>query len=289
MAEGERFQHAGEHIERLLAEIRTSASPPAWQRVEELMRVVVELYGAGLRHIVRIVDGAGAAADGIVTRMTEDELVASLLLVHDIHPDNLATRVQKALARVRPYLGSHGGDVEVLAVDEAASVVRLRMTGSCDGCPSSLLTVKLAVEGAIRELAPEIARVEVDGVTGNGHATAATTPAGGEPPAASWVTLETSLDVAPRSVTAREVQGGRIMLCRLGDDLYAYHDACAACGGALAGGRLEGQLLACPACGRRYDMRRAGRGVESPDVQLVPVPLLEDATGVRIALREVHA
>jgi len=289
MAEGERFRHAGERIERLLEELRTSASPPAWQRVEELMHLVVELYGTGLRHIVRIVDDAGAAADEIVTRMTEDELVASLLLVHGLHPEPLATRVQTALAHVRPYLGSHGGDIELLTVDEAASVVRLRMTGSCDGCPSSLLTVKLAVEGAIRELAPEIARVEVDGVTGNGHAPPTPTRTHERRPAASWVTLEPVLDVAPRSVAAREVQGGRIVLCRLGDGLYAYHDACAACGGTLVGGRLEGQLLACPACGRRYDMRRAGRGVESPDVQLVPVPLLEDATGVRIALQELRA
>ena len=43
--------------------------------------------------------------------------------------------------------------------------------------------------------------------------------------------------------------------------------------------------LACPACGARYDVRRAGRGVDAPELHLEPVPLLVDADGVvRVAL-----
>src|SRR5262245_18801915 len=269
-------RHSGERIERLLEEIRASASLPVWQRVEELIRLVVGLYGGGLERIVTMVDAAGPAGDGIAEQMVDDELVSSLLLVHGLHPDDLATRVRKALTRVRPYLGSHGGDVEVVNVDEQAGAVRLRMTGSCDGCPSSIITVKLAVESAIREMAPEVTSVEVEGVT-----------AGAAPPAAAW----TRLDAAPVTgpLTAREVDGGRIVLCRLGEELYAYRDGCAACGAPLADGRLDGQLLACPSCERRYDVRLAGRAVGAPDVHLVPIPLLADAAGIQIALGEVHA
>ena len=81
-----------------------------------------------------------------------------------MHPDDFATRVSKALTRVRPYLGSHGGDVELIEADDATGVVRLRMEGSCETCPSSTLTVKLAVEGAIREVAPELTSIEVEGI-----------------------------------------------------------------------------------------------------------------------------
>jgi Fe-S cluster biogenesis protein NfuA/nitrite reductase/ring-hydroxylating ferredoxin subunit len=269
-------RHSGEHIERLLEEIRASASLPVWQRVDELMRAVVDLYGGGLGRIVSIVDAAGPAGHGIAQQMADDELVASLLLVHGLHPDDLATRVQKALIRVRPYLGSHGGDVEVVTVDEQAGGVRLRMTGSCDGCPSSIITVKLAVEGAIREMAPEVISVEVEGVT-----------AEAAPPPAAWTRLDTDPDT--RALSAREVDGGRIVLCRLGEELYAYRDGCAACGAPLADGRLDGQLLACPSCERRYDVRLAGRAVGAPDVHLIPIPLLADAAGIQIALGEVRA
>ena len=278
MTEARDHRHSGERIERLLDEIRASASMPAWQRVEELMRLVVDFYGTGLRRLVAIIDDAGPAGEAIAARMADDELVASVLLIHGLHPDDLRTRVKKALTRVRPYLGSHGGDVEVVAVDEQVGSVRLRMTGSCDGCPSSLITVKLAVEGAIRDAAPEITSIEVEGVTPH--------PA---PPAPAWTRLDALPDLGVRGLTTRQVSGGRIVLCRLGEELYAYRDGCAVCGGALADGRLDGHLLACPSCERRYDVRLAGRAVGSPDVHLVPVPLLADDAGIQIALGEVPA
>jgi Fe-S cluster biogenesis protein NfuA len=90
--------------------------------------------------------------------------VASLLVLHDLHPRSTAERVLAALETVRPYLGSHAGDVEYLGLDPD-NVVRLRLAGSCDGCPSSAVTVNLAIEKAIEEAAPEVIRVEVEGVT----------------------------------------------------------------------------------------------------------------------------
>lgn len=141
------------------------ASPLVWQRTEELVHEILELYGAGLR---RIVDGIAEASDGAESlrdKLLGDHLVTSLLLLHGLHPDDLTTRVRRALERVRPHLGSHGGDIEIAEIDERAAIVRLRMKGSCDGCPSSILTVKMAVETALLEAAPELAKVEVEGVT----------------------------------------------------------------------------------------------------------------------------
>ena len=63
---------------------------------------------------------------------------------------------------MRPFLAHHDGDVELLDVDADAGAVRLRLLGSCDGCPSSSVTLKLAVERAIVEAAPEIVRIDVD-------------------------------------------------------------------------------------------------------------------------------
>ena len=54
-------------------------------------------------------------------RLADDELVGSLLVLHDLHPDDVTVRVQAALDRVRPYLGSHAGGVTLTGVDERAS------------------------------------------------------------------------------------------------------------------------------------------------------------------------
>lgn len=91
-----------------------------------------------------------------------DVVVSSLLLLYGLHPLDLKTRVDQALERVRPFLRSHKGNVEL--VDVSQGVVRLRMEGSCNGCPSSAMTLKLAIEEAIYAAAPDVAAIEVEGV-----------------------------------------------------------------------------------------------------------------------------
>ena len=92
-----------------------------------------------------------------MTALTEDPLVESLLLLHDLHPLDVDARIQRALDKVRPYLGSHAGGVQYLGVRDG--VARLRLEGSCNGCPSSTVTVQLAIEGAVQDAAPEVTEV----------------------------------------------------------------------------------------------------------------------------------
>lgn len=149
----------GDRIEQLLDELQATADPATWARAVELLRLVAELYGGGLARVVQLVNEHDP---GLIDALVEDELVASLLVVHGLHPESVAHRVEGALAQVRPLLAAHAGDVELLGVDDQAGVVRLRLLGSCDGCPSSSVTLQLAVERAIVEAAPEIVRIDVD-------------------------------------------------------------------------------------------------------------------------------
>ena len=156
----ESLQRTGDRINTLL-EASAAGGVVARERAEELVRLVADLYGAGLERVLTIVHDAGHLDDEVLDALAADHLVASLLLVHDLHPYDVTTRVERALEGVRPYLGSHGGDVELLEVTDEA-VVRLRLLGSCDGCASSSVTLKLAVEGAIEAAAPEIVAIEVE-------------------------------------------------------------------------------------------------------------------------------
>lgn len=117
------------------------------------VQALVELYGEGLARIVE-------HAPGPMHEMAGDEVVGHLLLLHDLHPLDLRERVLVALDEVRPYLRTHGGGVELLGVEGA--VVRLRLEGSCSGCPSSRVTLEHAVEEAIRREAPEVEAIEAE-------------------------------------------------------------------------------------------------------------------------------
>ena len=150
-------------IDELVGELDELPDAAARSRVEELIGAVLEMHGDALR---RMLDAVADQPDGgaaLFTDFIADELVRSVLLVHDLHPISLADRVEQALESVRPIMYGHKGDVELLGIED--DVVRLRLKGSCDGCPSSELTMKAAVEKALYEAAPEIAGIEVEGMS----------------------------------------------------------------------------------------------------------------------------
>lgn len=148
----------GTHVEELLERIAASDGQAA-RLADELVRSLVMLYGAGLE---RIVDGMREQAPEVLRELSGDVLVAGLLSVHDLHATSLHDRVEAALEDVRPFLGSHGGDVTLVGVVD--DVVHLRLEGACNGCGSSETTLEYAVEGAVRTAAPEVDRIEVEGV-----------------------------------------------------------------------------------------------------------------------------
>jgi Fe-S cluster biogenesis protein NfuA len=146
-------------VEGLLERLESLPDPAARQTATEVVQALLDLYGEGLG---RIVDVVAACDDGtLAAELGEDELVSHLLLLHGLHPVPVEERVHGALEGVLPYLQSHGGSVELLGVEDA--IVHLRLEGSCSGCPSSAMTLKLAIEEAIFKAAPDVEEVRAEG------------------------------------------------------------------------------------------------------------------------------
>jgi Fe-S cluster biogenesis protein NfuA len=127
-------------------------------QAEELTRTLVTLYGEGLSRILAVV--RAHSGDEVVERLCDDPFVASLLLVHDLHPLALDVRLQRALDSVLPYIRSHGGNVTVLSVRDG--ILDLEMSGTCDGCSAAAQTLKRTIERAILQAAPEIVEVRAN-------------------------------------------------------------------------------------------------------------------------------
>ena len=102
----------------------------------------------------------------MIDRLAEAPLISNLLILYNLHPLDLETRVRAALDSVKPRLGLHGGDVELTGVS-ADGVIRLRLAGNCHGCPSSRVTLKNSIEEAIYNAAPDVTGLEVDGAVDN--------------------------------------------------------------------------------------------------------------------------
>ena len=137
-------------------------------RTDELVAAVVGLYGEGLERIFATLAEAGQAGAELAARLADDGVVASLMLIHGLYPVALEQRVAEALASVRPYMESHGGDVELLGLEDG--IARVRLVGSCDGCPASASTLELAIKQALDEAAPDLEGLVVEGVAGGAPA-----------------------------------------------------------------------------------------------------------------------
>lgn len=164
------FRKRIERVESLIHEVEQFTDPEARAKTQEVLRTVIELHGAAMERILEKLADSGGPGLALIDALAGDELVGCILLLHGLHPLDLETRVRQALEKVRPMLRSHGGNVELLGL--AGGVARLRMLGSCDGCPSSAQTLKTAIEEAIYEKAPDVTAIEVDAMSRNGHATA---------------------------------------------------------------------------------------------------------------------
>ncbi len=284
----DQLQYTGERIDALL-DASGSGGVVARERAEELVRLTADLYGAGIERILDIAYDAGQLNDEVLAALAADELVANLLIVHGLHPYGVDLRVEQALESVRPYLGSHGGDVELLEVTDAG-VVRLRLLGSCNGCASSSVTLKLAVEGAIESAAPEVTGIEVEEAPAESGASPLIPVSSlrtrleesEADQGATWEPVPELAELAAGAVTTLEVGSTPVLACRLGDDLYAYVDRCARCEGSMRGAALSRRLgaavgeavLRCPACQAHYDVRRAGACLDDDALHLSPLPLL---------------
>jgi Fe-S cluster biogenesis protein NfuA len=223
------------------------------------------------------------------------------MLIHGLYPVDLETRVREALDSVRPYMESHGGDVELLGIEDG--VARLRLEGSCNGCPASASTMELAIEQALQEAAPDLAGIDVEGVTAPPAPAAPPLGSfelpmsgGGPPPVersgdersargSGWMLVEGLGSLMPGAVMGTSAGGKALVVANVAGDLLAYRNRCAGCGGALDHGDLSGGTLHCPSCARGFALPLAGRCVSEDGLQLEPVPLLrEDGGGVRVAL-----
>lgn len=151
-----------QEVEGLIRKIEALPDPEARGAAVGLMQALMDFHGAGLDRLMELISEEGEAGYRIFDRLAGDELVGNLLLLYGLHPVPLETRVSRALDSVRPYLDSHGGSVELLGVEGGA--VRLKLEGSCQTCPSSSLTLKLAIEEAIYKAAPDVAAIEAEGV-----------------------------------------------------------------------------------------------------------------------------
>jgi Fe-S cluster biogenesis protein NfuA len=156
MTQKREFHARTERIEELVCKLERANDPELHTAALELVQSIMELHGAALEHMLDVVSQS-TESESVTREFLEDDLVASVLLLHGLHPEDMETRVLRALDKVRPSLQSNGGDVELVSIVDG--VVKLRVQKEAGGCGSTVATMKSAVEDAVTEVAPDAAQI----------------------------------------------------------------------------------------------------------------------------------
>lgn len=191
MAEGRDFREDMQRIGGLVQEIESIADPAIRAATEDLVQSLMDLHGAALEKALEIVAETGETGMSIIDRMGRDSLVSSVLILYGLHPEDLESRVLKAVDRARQQLRKQGCEVELLGVNDGA--IRLRVETGSRTCGSTAKTVQAALEAAMYDAAPDLTSLVIEGLD--------------EKPASGFVALDKLMGGAAPSLVAPEPHG----------------------------------------------------------------------------------
>src|SRR6478672_3255442 len=156
------FQERLARMEELINALNAAPDSSICLQARELVQTLLELHAGGFEKTLDMIYSSREAGQTLIDRLAEDPLISNLLVLHNLHPLDLETRVRNALESVKPRLGLHGGSVELIGVTPEGGI-KLRLEGNCHGCPSSRITLKSSIEEAIYAAAPDVTALEVEG------------------------------------------------------------------------------------------------------------------------------
>ena len=265
------FEALARRVDEAIAAVE-SLDEPARGRATELKDAIEAFHKQALTQIVRTLK-ADPRGKELLFDMVDMPEIRALLTMHGILKADPLTRAARALESVRPYVQSHGGDVELVSLE--GDVAYVRLSGACQGCSLSAVTLRDSVTEALRAQVPEITRVEL---------------AEAEPELISIESVLTPLDargwiegpLVDQVSTQRGYRleldgpGGErsVVIFKTGETLSAFVNECAHQGLPIDGGLIDpvGGTVTCPWHGFCFDSK-TGECLTAPEAQLEPLPL----------------
>ncbi len=191
MGDGKDFRQDIQRIGGLVQEIESIADPAIRAATKDLVQSLMDLHGAALEKALEIVAGAEETGMALIDRLGRDSLVSSVLILYGLHPEDLESRVAKAVDRVRQQLRKQGCEVELVNVNDGA--IRLRVETGSHTCGSTAKTVQAALETALYDAAPDLTSLVIEGLE--------------EKPASGFVALDKLMGGPAPSLVAPGPQG----------------------------------------------------------------------------------
>ena len=185
MSDEKQFQQRLQQIGQRVQELEAIGDPAVRTAAKDLVQLLMEMHGSGLERMLEIIFQSGDAGARMIDELGEDPMVSGLLILYGLHPEDLQTRVERRLGQIRSRLFKMGAEAELIAVDESKVRVRVKIEGHT--CGSTSQNVKVLVEEAVYEAAPDLTSLAIEGVE--------------EPSPSGFVAIGSLVDAASSSAT----------------------------------------------------------------------------------------
>ena len=260
--------------------------------VQALKSAIEDLHKEALKRLIRVLKDDPAS----FARMREalsDQVVHGVLRFHGLVKESLQARLEKALDEVRPFMATHGGDVELVAV-KPPDTIEIRLLGSCHGCPASSQTLSEGVEKAVRAHCPEIVHInQVSKGAPEAHKAAANDGVSVvhfiSPFAlhakSGWIDAANIDEIPEGGVTERKIKTRSVLLSKQGSRVSCFDNSCAHLGMPLEMGEIENGVITCTYHGFQY-LLESGECLTAPEVQLKVHAVRVTGDRVQVRLEE---
>ncbi len=226
----------------------------------------------------------------IVDGRPDHPVAVALLSMYGLAPVDQRIEAEEALDEIRPYIESHGGALELVDVQDG--VISVRMSGACNGCAASAMTLRRGIEGKLRERLDwfkEVVALDPAGDEGEQDNGGASLPLlhieplskagagnGGANPELLqieklrrpvFVEVGAFDDLPEGKMKAVDVEGRSVLILKLAGEPYAFANVCPTAGARLPldGARLTSSVIVCPWHNCAYDARSGKRVDDEPD------------------------
>ena len=287
----EAFQAATRHLDELVQEFEALPLPDVQEKVFDLLQTVDAIHREGLSRLICFLRDHEQAD---LVEDAADPVIRTLLLLYDLLPADELTQVETALEAVRPYIHSHGGEVEVLEVMDG--VVHLQLSGACQGCAGSAMTLKRGIEAALREGFPGFKGIQAHEPAPPSFQSMNVIPLVQirqepqrqvrRPVFQAVVSLE---DMSDGTMKAFDVDGMRVLVANVGGEIYAVRNTCPGSMAPLDLGSFSPPIVICPWHNEAYDIRTGKRADGQPGqgLAVLPVAIVGDSIQVAVNTTEI--
>lgn len=266
----ENLEQLAERVDKAIAEVQ-ALDPDVRAKAMTLKSAIEEFHKIGLTHIVKKLKG-DSEGKKLLFELVDEPSVYALFAMHGLVRADLKTQVSRVIEMVRPYMQSHGGDVSL--VDVKGKTVYVRLSGNCNGCSMSSVTLRNTVEESLNEHVPEIEKVEVvqNEPAPSGLVQIQTPPS--KTSDHGWIEGPLVSDIEDGKPFAFESGDDKVLLIKSAKGMRAFRNACAHQGLPLEGGILDNEngTITCPWHGFQFDSE-SGECFSAPQCQLEPFPL----------------